>query len=57
MVCPVCITSAVTAHIPVISAAVSGLTAAKIMAQKQPRKVEPVPIPVRVRVEKPSKPE
>ena len=42
-----CITSIVTTHLPVISAAVSGLTAAKVMVQKQQRQVAPVLIEIK----------
>jgi hypothetical protein len=56
MVCPVCISNAIAAHIPVISAAVSGAVAAKItMAPKpkpQPQKPELKPVYVKVRDEK-----
>ena len=51
MVCPVCISNAIAANIPVISAAVSGLVAAKVsMAPKpQPKPQKPVLKPVKVR--------
>lgn len=35
MVCPVCITSAVVANLPVISASIGGLTAVKACQQSQ----------------------
>ena len=54
MVCPVCISNAIAAHIPVISAAVSGVVAAKISMAPKPL---PAPKPVYVKVlEKPRMP-
>lgn len=56
MVCPVCITKAIVANVPVISAAVSGAVAAKIsMAPKprpKPQKPELKPVYVKVRDQK-----
>lgn len=52
MVCPVCISSAIAANIPVISAAVGGVVAAKISMAPKPK---PAPKPQKPEVRDPKK--